>query len=150
MNRFSRNTNISEAWRKLGVPTSGISQASRWHDPGSCTWTLWLETPHGVNFESLDRGAKLVLTPWVMPEPGEESDVRRGKNQRYWDDLRQVADEGRLIRILAIKWRKDANGKFVEDQHGATIPVYWREMFASMHEDGTRIVLTQAVVEPPK
>ncbi len=84
-----------------------------------------------------------MLTPWAMPEAGEESEVRRGKNQRYWDDLRRAADEGRLIRILAITWKKDTDGKFVEDQHGATIPVYWRDMRASVHEDGTRIVLTE-------
>lgn len=139
---FARNTNLSEAWRKVGVPTANISQATRWHDAAAGVWTLWLENPNGVNFESFDKGAKLVLTPWAN-DGRPRTPIHEAKSLRYWRDLREAAVNGRVIRILAVKWRRHANGTFVEEQHGATVPVYWREMRASMHEDDHRIVLTE-------
>lgn len=141
-NDFSKGTTISDAWRKLGVPTANIAQATRWHDNEASIWTLWLDQPHGVNFEKLDGGETLVLTPWEVPES--ESPQRRTKAERYWSDLRRAAEAGRTIRVLAITWRKDENGKCVEEQHGATVPLYWRTMQAAVHEDGHRIVLKEA------
>jgi hypothetical protein len=148
-NDFPRDAKLTEAWRKLGVPTNNINQATRWHDKDARVWTLWIENPNGVNFEVHDKGAKLVLTPWELDREG-HSAIHKAKARKYWIDLHEAAVEGSAIRILAIKWRRDIDNKFVEEPFGATIPVYWREMLASMHEDGTRIVLTQAVVEPPK
>jgi hypothetical protein len=80
--------------------------------------------------------------PWEH-DPDEVTAVRQGKNRRYWGDLHAAAEQGRLIRILTIKWKRNASGAFVDDQHGATIPVYWREMKATLHEDGHRIVLRE-------
>ena len=142
-NDFPRNTILTEAWRRLGVPTNNINQATRWHDKGAGVWTLWIENPHGVSFVTQDNRNTLIVTPW-RPDGAQHSNVHMAKAHAYWEDLHEAAAEEKIIRIMAIKWRKDATGAFVEEQHGATIPVYWRQMKATMDADGDRVVLTEA------
>lgn len=139
---FRRDATLTDAWRKLGVPTTSRGQATRWHDKQSAVWTLWIENPNGVSFEALDKGDTLILTPWEVDEESLSS-IHKGKVRSYWIDLREAAGERKVIRIMAIKWRRDANGRFVDDPNGATVPVYWREMGSEMHEDGYRVVLRE-------
>lgn len=143
LHRFSPKKKSSEAWRNMGVPTDNRAQATRWHDEAAGIWTLWLENPNGVNFESHDKGATLVVTPWA-DDGKPRSWIHEEKSRQYWRDRRNAAGGGRMIRIFGIKWKMDDRVKFVKDPNGATIEVYWREMRAFLHKDGHRIVLTAA------
>ena len=132
MKRFSRGTNMTEAYRACGCEIGGRSAASAWcrrTRAGTLVVTLWVDTPKTSLIVRNDLPKSLALRLRTEHEPG-ESDTRRRKLEEYNAELMTAARDGADVIVLGLAWRRDESGQFVADQEGAAVPVWRHDMRA--------------------
>ena len=131
---FSRGTSLNDAWRACGVELANPRNAP-WHayrPDGTLVLTVWRDHPDAGRWIRWGRGnfsARLQLR-----EPGEipnESAQRLTKLRDHNEAIRKAATEGATIVVLVLNWKRDAQGRFVAEQSGASVPVEaWRAKVA--------------------
>jgi hypothetical protein len=127
---FSRGTSLKDAWRACGVELTNPRNAP-WHayrPDGTLVLTVWRDHPDAGRWIRWQRGnfsAQLRLR-----KPGEipgESAQRIAKLEAHNAAIQEAAAAEATIIVLVLNWKRDAQGRFVAEQSGASVPVEaWR------------------------
>jgi hypothetical protein len=127
---FSRGTSLTEAWRACGVEL-GNPRNPPWHayrPDGTLVLTVWRDHPDAGRWIRWHRGN--FAADLGIRRPGEipgESARRIKKLEEHNEAIRQAALGDATIVVLVLNWKRDAQGRFVAEQSGASVPVEaWR------------------------
>jgi len=130
---FSRGTSLKDAWRACGVTVAAPLNppwAARAEDD-VIVLSLWRDMPYaGSDIRWTGRNAATVRIRGLT----EEISPARQAKLRLFNEL-LVAALREPVRVLVLNWRRDETGRFVEDQHGAAVPVEVFEGTASAVDD---------------
>ena len=120
----------SDAWRACGVERANARSAP-WHayrPDGTLGLTVWRDHPDAGRWIRWGRG---IYSPQLrLREPGEipgESAQRLTKLEAHNVAIREAAAAQATIIVLVLNCKRDAQGRFVAEQSGASVPVEaWR------------------------
>jgi len=127
---FSRSTSLKDAWRACGVQLANPRNAP-WHayrPDGTLVLTVWRDHPDAGRWTRWRRGN--FACEIALRKPGEipdESAQRLAKLEAHNAAIREAAAAEATIIVLVLNWKRDAQGRFVAEQSGASVPVEaWR------------------------
>lgn len=127
---FPPGTTLTEAWRACGVELlSPRNPPWSAHRPdGTLVLTVWRDHPEAGRWTRWRTGN--FAADLGIRKPGEipgESVRRLKKLEAHNAAIREAAGRDAPIIVLVLNWKRDAQGRFVEGQQGASVPVEaWR------------------------
>ena len=147
---FHKGTSLTEAWRACGVELTNARNAP-WHayrPDGTLVLTVWRDHPDAGRWIAWRSGHFVADLALRKPEeaPG-ESAQRLAKLAAHNEAIRKAAAAGATIVVLVLNWKRDAQGRFVAQQSGASVPVEaWRAKIGPII-DGVRFHYTIVAID---